>query len=36
LELKTRIALANVSGRIDHLGVDLKGALLQKINFNPS
>lgn len=28
LVLKTRIALANVNGRMDHLGVDLKGERL--------
>jgi len=26
--LKTRIALTNVAGRMDHLGVDLKGQRL--------
>jgi DNA-binding beta-propeller fold protein YncE len=28
LVLKTRIALANVKGRMDHLGVDMKGQRL--------
>ena len=29
LSLKTRIALTNVEGRMDHLGVDLKGQRLE-------
>ena len=31
LELKTRIPLANVKGRMDHLSVDVKGSVFSQL-----